>query len=560
MKYLKLYLVMMMLGVLFSCSKNSNDTNPPSTQTTSPASFSFNTLKVNGVYNGFNYININTKPVITMSFTAAVNTSSASSSITFTTSTGTAVPFTTTYQNNDSTVVITPSSNLAYLTRYVVNVSTALTSAQKGNLGSAVNVNLTTQIDSTNKFPTITDDQLLTLVQQQTFKYFWDFGHPNCGMARERNTSGDVVTTGGSGFGIMAIVVGINRQFITRADGLARMQTIVAFLKNNAQTFHGAFPHWLNGVTGAVVPFSTEDDGADIVETSYLMEGLLTARQYFNGTSSAETQLRTDINTLWNNVDWNWFRQNSQNTLYWHWSPDYNWSTNQQVNGWCEALITYVLAASSTTSAIPKIVYQNGWAGNGSMKNGNSYYGVTLPLGPAEGGPLFFEHYSFLGINPNGLSDAYANYQTQTLNHTMINYDYCVANPNNNIGYSANCWGLTASDIDNGGYNASSPTSDVGVIAPTAAISSLPYTPTQSLQALHFFYYKLGDKLWGQYGFYDSFDLNTGWFATSDLAIDEGPIIDMIENYRTGLLWNLFMSCPEVQTGMTNLGFTSPNL
>ncbi|MBS1529446.1 MAG: beta-glucosidase, partial [Bacteroidetes bacterium] len=405
----------------------------------------------------------------------------------------------------------------------------------------------------------ITDDALLTLVQQQTFKYFWDFGHPVSGLARERNTSGDVVTMGGSGFGIMAIVVGVNRGFITRAQGLARMQTIVGFLSNTAQKFHGAFPHWMNGVTGAVVPFSTQDDGADLVETAYLMEGLLTARQYFNDPGTAETNLRNDINTLWNGVEWDWFRQNGQNVLYWHWSPNYGWSTNVQVNGWDEALITYVMAASSTTHSIPKAVYDNGWARNGQMKNGSSYYGIPLPLGPVEGGPLFFAHYSFLGINPNGLSDAYASYDVQNKAHVMINYDYCSANPQNYYGYSNQCWGLTASDVPNG-YNASSPTNDVGVIAPTAAIASLPYTPTQSLAALHFFYYKLGDKLWGQYGFYDAFDLDSPWFASSDIAIDEGPIIDMIENYRSGLLWNLFMSCPEVKTGMKNLGFQSPNL
>ncbi len=558
MRLLKIYSIPVMLTVLFSCSKNgdnNNNTPPPA-----PSAFSLSAYKVNGVVNAAKYINVNTKPVIAISFSAALNTATAAGNISFAANSGTAVAFTTSFQNHDSTVVITPASSLAYLTKYTVTVATNLTSTQKGNLESAVNVSLTTQLDSTNKFPTISDDALLTLVQQQTFKYFWDFGHPTSGLARERNTSGDVVTTGGSGFGIMAIVVGINRQFISRSDGLARMQKIVAFLKNNAQTFHGAFPHWMNGVTGEVVPFSTQDDGADLVETAYLMEGLLTARQYFSGASTAETNLRADINTLYNNVEWDWFRQNGQNTLYWHWSPDYGWSTNQQVNGWDEAMITYVMAASSPTHSIPQIVYQNGWAGNGSEKNGNQYYGVTLPLGPAGGGPLFFEHYSFLGINPNGLTDAYANYQTQTLNHALINYNYCVANPNANLGYSANCWGLTASDIENNGYTASSPTNDVGVIAPTAAISSLPYTPAQSMQALHFFYYKLGDKLWGQYGFYDSFDLNDDWFATSDLAIDEGPIIGMIENYRTGLLWNLFMSCPEVKTGMKNLGFTSPNL
>lgn len=547
-----------MLTVLFSCSKN-NDATTKTTPPPAPSSFSFNALKVNGVYNGSNYVNVNTKPVIAVSFTAALNTASVSSNISFNANSGTAVPFTLSYQNHDSTVVITPASNLAYLTKYTVSVSTNLTSTKKANLESPVQITLTTQLDSTNKFPAITDDQLLTLVQQQTFKYFWDFGHPTSGLARERNTSGDVVTTGGSGFGIMAIVVGVNRQFISRADGLARMQTIVAFLKDKAQKFHGAFPHWLNGVTGAVVPFSTQDDGADIVETSYLMEGLLIARQYFNGSGTAETNLRADINTIWNNVEWDWFRQNGQNTLYWHWSPDYAWSTNQQVNGWDEALITYVMAASSTTHAIPKVVYQNGWAVNGGEKNGNQYEGVTLPLGPAYGGPLFFEHYSFLGVNPNGLTDAYANYETQTQAHTLINYKYCIANPKANMGYSADCWGLTASDIE-GGYTASSPTNDVGAIAPTAAISSLPYTPVQSMQALRFFYYKLGDKLWGTYGFYDSFDLNDNWFSGSYLAIDEGPIVGMIENYRSGLLWNLFMSCPEVKTGMKNLGFASPNL
>lgn len=548
---------MILLSSLFSCSKSGQGSDPSTTD--APASFSLNTVKVNGSSSGFTYVNVNVAPAIKLSFSAAVDPASVKNSITFANSAGTAVTYTTAYQNGDSTVIISPSA-LTHLNKYTLTVSNNLLSSKGGTLQASFNVNLTTSIDSTNKFPTITDDQLLTLIEQQTFKYFWDFGHPTSGLARERNTSADVVTTGGSGFGIMAIVVAINRQFITRAQGLARMQTIVGFLKNNAQTFHGAFPHWMNGVTGVAIPFSTQDDGADLVETSYLMQGLLTARQYFNGTGTDETNLRADINTLWNNVEWDWFRQGSQNTLFWHWSPNYAWSANQQINGWNEALVTYVLAASSTSHPVPKAVYDNGWAGNGSMKNGNTYFGVKLPLGPARGGPLFFAHYSFLGINPNSLTDAYASYDVQNTAHATINYNYCVANPNGNMGYSADCWGLTSSDIENNGYTASSPTNDVGVIAPTAAISSLPYTPTQSMQALRFFYYKLGDKIWGQYGFYDSFNLNDAWFATSYLAIDQGPIIDMVENYRSGLLWSLFMSCPEVKAGMKSLGFTSPNL
>jgi hypothetical protein len=554
MKNLKYgYVVIFLLG-LYACSKEKKTTPAP----VAPISFSFSSLKVNGVYNGFSYVNVNSQPVIKISFSAPISHNSLAGSVTLTSKAGTAISYTATYENQDSTVVITPVA-LQAITKYTLAVSADLKSVANGSLQSVVNVQLTTAVDTTNKFPVITDNALLDLVQKQTLKYFWDFGHPVSGLARERNTSGDVVTTGGSGFGIMAIVVGVNRQFISRADGLARMQKIVAFLKNTAQKFHGAFPHWMNGATGMVVPFSTQDDGADLVETSYLMQGLLTARQYFNGAGSDEISLRNDINTIWNGVEWDWFRQGNQNTLFWHWSPNYGWSANMQINGWNEALITYVLAASSTTHAIPKIVYDNGWALNGAMKNGSSYFGIKLPLGPAQGGPLFFAHYSFLGINPNGLYDTYASYDVQNKAHAIINYNYCVANPKGNNGYSSTCWGLTASDIENG-YTASSPTNDVGVIAPTAAIASLPYTPVQSMAALRFLYYKLGDKIWGEYGFYDAFNLNDTWFAGSTLAIDQGPIIDMIENYRSGLLWNLFMSCPEVKTGMKNLGFQSPNL
>ena len=414
--------------------------------------------------------------------------------------------------------------------------------------------------DTADKFPRISDSALLDLVQRQTFQYFWDFGHPSSGMTRERTTSGDLVTTGGTGFGIMAILTGIQRNFISRTDGLTRIQTIVNFLATQAHRYHGAFPHWLNGATGATIPFSTQDDGADLVETAYLVQGLLTARQFFNDTNNAsEKTVRDSVNSIWGKIEWNWFRQNGQNTLYWHWSPTYNWSTNQTISGWNEALIVYVLAASSPTDSIPRAVYDNGWAGNGALRNGRTYLGVQLPLGPEYGGPLFFAHYSFLGLDPHGLSDAYANYWTQDTAHTKINYNYCVSNPLNKKGYSAQCWGLTASDEQNG-YSAHSPTSDNGVIAPTAAISSLPYTPTESMNALRFFYYKLGDKLWGKYGFIDAFNLSTNWYDTDFIAIDQGPEIVMIENYRSGLLWNLFMSSPEIKTGLKRLGFSSPRL
>jgi hypothetical protein len=454
---------------------------------------------------------------------------------------------------DNKTLLLTSTVLPKGLTEYTLAIDSG------NNLGGKIKTGFSskfvTELDTTPKFPMISDDSLLTLVQRRTFDYFWTYAHPTSGLARERLGSGETVTTGGSGFGIMTIPVAIQRGFITRAQGVQRLNQIVNFLSlSTTDKFHGAFPHWMNGTTGKVVPFSTKDDGADLVETAFLMQGLLTVQSYFKDGNTDEKALCTKIETLWENVEWTWFQQGTQQKLFWHWSPNYAWAMNMPISGWDEALIVYVLAASSPTYPITKAVYDNGWAQNGGMKNGRTFYGVTLPLGEDNGGPLFFSHYSFLGLNPHNLSDAYANYWTQNTAHARINYNYCVANPKNFYKYGTNCWGLTASDIQNG-YTASSPNNDVGVIAPTAALSSFPYTPVESMRALHFFYYALGDKMWGNYGFKDAFNLNTRWFADSYLAIDEGPIVVMIENYRTGLLWNLFMQNSDVQTGLTKLGF-----
>jgi hypothetical protein len=541
-----------MAFTLICCNKK-DDTVPTTKK------FVLNDHTVNGESDpSHTYKNVSIQPVITFTFSDPVKETSIPGGIKFTEASSTDVPYTSSFEDGNTTVVIVPAAPLKSFTQYKVTLSDGLHSESDEPLSLPLTVTFNTGMDSTDKFEQIPDEGLLSLVQKQTFKYFWDFGHPVSGLARERNTSGDVVTSGGSGFGIMAIVTAISRQFITRDEGLERMQKIVSFLKNTAQRFHGAYPHWLNGSTGAAIPFSNYDDGADLVETSYLMQGLLTAREFFNG-AGGEATLRDDINAIWNGVEWDWFRNGGQDVLYWHWSPNYAWQMNFPIKGWNECLITYVLAASSVDHSIPKSVYDNGWAQNGAIKNGNVYYGVQLPLGPPNGGPLFFAHYSFLGLNPFDLADTYGNYWSQNVSHTLINYNYCVSNPKLNTGYSESVWGLTASD-DQDGYSAHSPDNDPGVISPTAAISSMPYTPNESIRALKFFYYKLGDKLWKEYGFVDAFNLNEPWFADSFLAIDQGPIIVMIENYRTGLLWNLFMSAPEVKTGLTALGFTSPNL
>jgi hypothetical protein len=409
----------------------------------------------------------------------------------------------------------------------------------------------------------LSDSELLDLVQKQTLTYFWDFASPVSGMTRERSneafdTGDEVVTTGGTGFGVMAIVVGVSRHWIPRDSAVQRLLKMVRFLYK-ADSYHGVFAHWLNGTTGKTIPFGRKDDGADLVETSYLMEGLLCARQYFDENSPAENELRGRINSLWNDIEWNWFTRDGQEVLYWHWSPNNGWAMNFPIRGFNECLITYVLAASGERYPVSSAVYHRGWAQSDFFKNGKQFLGYTLPLGFDYGGPLFYTHYSFLGLDPHGLKDRYANYWDQNTSHTLINYTYCVNNPLHYKGYGTNCWGLTSSD-NYQGYSAHSPTNDLGVITPSGALSAFPYTPEYSMAALKHFYFDMGNKLWGKYGFIDAFSESKNWYANSDIAIDEGPIVDMIENYRSGLLWKLFMSCPEVQGGLKKLGFTSPYL
>jgi hypothetical protein len=413
----------------------------------------------------------------------------------------------------------------------------------------------------------IPDDSLLTVVQKRTFQYFWDGAEPVSGAARERfhvdgeypDDDKNIVTTGGTGFGVMAILVGIERKLVTRKTGVKRLNKLVTFLEK-ADRFHGVWPHWLNGETGKVKPFGTKDDGADLVESAYLIQGLLCVRQYFMSGNKQEKVLAARIDKLWKNVEWDWHR-NGKNILFWHWSPKYQWEMNFGIEGYNECLITYILAASSPTHGVPAKVYHQGWARSGGIKNDSTHkqYGLHLDLkhnGARQyGGPLFWSHYSFLGLDPHGLKDRYADYWTHNVNHTLIDYQYCVENPKRFKGYGPDSWGLTAS-YSIRGYAAHAPNEDLGVISPTGALSSFPYTPKESMRALRHFYFDMGDKLFGPYGFYDAFSEDDDWYIQRYLAIDQGPEIVMMENYRSGLLWNLFMSCPEVQQGLVKLGFT----
>lgn len=401
---------------------------------------------------------------------------------------------------------------------------------------------------------TMTDAELMDMVQKYTFRYFWDEGHPVSGMARERNNSEDIVTTGGSGFGIMGILVGIENGYITRSEGANRIIKIISFLQY-AEKFHGAFPHWMNGRTGKVVPFSQFDNGGDLVETAFLMQGLLAARQFFDVNNNTEKAIRQIITKLYEDVEWDWYSKNNSGVLYWHWSPNYAWQMNFPLRGYNEAMIVYLLAIASPTHSVPASYYHNGWAAANNYKNGNTWFGYKLFVGPAYGGPLFFAHYSFLGFDPRGIKDKYANYFENNRNHTLINRGWCIYNPLKHKKYSENSWGLTASD-NPFGYSAHEPGSrDNGTITPTAALSSMPYTPTESIAALRHFYFVEGESLFGPNGFYDAFNGDQNWVADSYLAIDQGPILVMLQNHRTELLWNMFMKNPEIKPALDAIGF-----
>lgn len=410
----------------------------------------------------------------------------------------------------------------------------------------------------------LTDEELLDLVQKQTINYFWEGAEPISGMARERfhidgqypANDKDVVTSGGTGFGLMALLAGIEQGFIPKSQAISRFERVVTFLES-ADRFHGAWPHWMNP-DGSTVPFSPKDDGGDLVETAFLMQGLLTVREYLKKESPEQADLSQRIQRLWEGVEWNWYTRGGENVLYWHWSPNFGWEMNFPIGGYNECLILYILAASSPTYPITKEVYDEGWARRGDIQRDTLYYGLRTQLdhyeyGSDPVGPLFWAHYSYLGLDPGGLTDAYADYWVLNKNHAMIHYRYCEDNPNNYKDYGADEWGLTSSYSING-YDAHRPGNDLGVISPTAALSSMPYTPQESINFLRKLYTEK-DSLVGKYGPYDAYSSEYSWYLPRYLAIDQLPIPVMIENYRSGLLWNLFMSNEEVRGGLDKLGF-----
>lgn len=413
----------------------------------------------------------------------------------------------------------------------------------------------------------MSDDELLTMLQRACFHYYWEGAEPNSGMARE-NIPGDerVVATGASGFGIMALIVGIDRGFITREQGVQRMTKIVNFLEH-AQRYHGVWSHFMDGSTGQTMAvFGMFDNGGDLVETSFLMQGLLAARQYFHGSSQTEQALYTGITQLWNTVEWDWYRDTpTSDFIYWHWSPEWAFQIHHPLIGFNEVMITYLLSMSSPTHAVPADMYYSGWASQGQRAqdyrqgwsgsaegklygNGHTYYGIKLDVGVGSGGPLFFTHYSFMGFDPHSLHDRFtSSYFENNRNIAMINRAYCIANPKQFKGYGADAWGLTASDGPDGYVpHAPDDNSDRGTITPTGALASFAYTPEASMAAFKHYYRDLGAEMWDVYGPRDAYNPSADWVSPIYMGLNQAPIVVMVENYRTGLVWKNFMANPEI--------------
>ncbi|PYT51320.1 MAG: hypothetical protein DMG44_03080 [Acidobacteria bacterium] len=420
----------------------------------------------------------------------------------------------------------------------------------------------------------LTDDELLTMVQEACFRYYWEAAHPNAGMAIEI-LPGDknLVALGSSGFGIMALVVGVNRGFITREQGTEHLLKIVRFLAK-ADRFHGVWPHFLDGRTGKVIPyFGPYDDGGDLVETVFLMQGLLVARQYFSHDTAGEREIRDTVTSFWKTVEWDWYRQGPDpNFLYWHWSPDRGFYIHHPLIGWNETMIIYLLAIASPTHAVPASMFHTGFASQSDLAvryrqgwgrttqgdhytNGNTYYGKKLDVGVGNGGELFFTHYSFLAFDPRGKRDRYTNYFRNNRNIALIAHAYAMDNPRKFVGYGDNTWGRSAGVNAAGGR--SLPADDNGTITCTAPLASFPYTPEESMKALKHFYRDLGDKLWGIYGFRDGFNQTENWFEDVNMGLNQAPIVVMIENHRSGLIWKQFMSNPEIQPALDAIGFVN---
>lgn len=402
------------------------------------------------------------------------------------------------------------------------------------------------------------DDEFLDYVQQTSFDYFWYLANPTNGMVADRSTPTSPCSIAAVGFGLTCIGIGIDHGWISRTQGVARVLTTLNTFLNGPQGtnasgtigYKGWFYHFLDMNTALRSPASELSS----IDTALLLAGILHAKQYFDGTNTDEISIRTKADAIFNRVDWNWMAQGT-NVISMGWFPSGSFIANNWI-GYNEGMILYILGLGAATNPLPASAWSRWTSGYAWATNYGQAF-VTFP-------PLFGHQYSHCWIDFRHNADAYMNSKNSTYfqnsrRATLAQRSYCIANPLNRVGYSSNVWGLTACDGPSGyGTHGAPPAeNDDGTIAPTAAGGSMAFAPEYALPALRHFYTQFRFRIWTAYGFRDAFNLGAQWYASDTLGIDQGPIVVMIENYRTQRVWRRFMQNEEVQRGLQRAGFVA---
>jgi hypothetical protein len=423
--------------------------------------------------------------------------------------------------------------------------------------------------------PTYGDDQLQTL-QRSTFRYFWKEANPENGLIADHTSTDDVpASIAGVGFALASYPVAAERRFVSRAKAVERTLATLRFLWTAPQgsmpdaTGHrGFFYHFLDVATGRRAwrcELST-------IDTTILIAGALTAAAYFDRATDDEREVRTLADSLYRRVDWRW-AQNGEATVSHGWKPEtgflrYRW------RGYNEALILYVLGLGSPTYPLPEKSYV-AWTSTYRWKK---LYGHEFLYGA----PLFMHQLSHLWIDFRGIQDAFMrrkaiDYFENSRRATYVNQQYAMRNPKGFRGYGQHAWGITAS-------NGPGPTTrhvrgvtrrflgyiargvphgpDDGTLAPWSVVASLPFAPEIVLPTLQHCS-ETYPRMDSEYGLVCSFNptfpsrgsKESGWISHNHFALDQGPVVLMIENYASGLIWRLMRSCPPIVSGLRRAGF-----
>jgi hypothetical protein len=410
---------------------------------------------------------------------------------------------------------------------------------------------------STVPNPFASDDAFLDYVQQANFDYFWYTANPANGLIPDRSATGSACSIAAVGFGLTAIGIGIDHGWISRTQGVARvLTTLNTFLQGPQGTntagiigYKGWFYHFLDMNTALRAPSSELSS----IDTALLLSGILYSKQYFNDTNADETSIRTMADAIFNGVDWNWMARGT-NAVAMGWQPTSGFTGYGNWVGYDEGMIIYLLGLGIATNPLPA----SSWTTWTSGYTWATFYGESFVPFP----PLFGHEYSHCWIDFRHTADAYMNSHSSTYfensrRAALAQVSYCIANPAQQLGYSSNVWGLTACDGPTGymAHGAPPALNDNGTIAPTAPGGAIAFTPEYSLPTLEYFYSHFRTHIWTFNGFRDAFNLGAQWYDTDELGIDQGPIVIMIENYRTQRVWRLFMQNEEIQRGMQTAGF-----